>query len=130
MSVSEAVAAGRMAAEALMVDTCEIRYVTATTTDDLTGQVLEQTAVRYTGPCRVQQPAAQGQRDDVGEVTVTVLRLQLQLPVVGTELVARGDRVVLTASVDAALLGRTWRVRDLAHKTHATARRMTIEEVT
>jgi len=121
---------GRRAAEALMVDACVVEAVTATTTDDITGQVTEQTTTRYAGRCRVQQPAAMGQRTDVGEVTVTVLRLQLQLPVVGSETVARGDRVRLTASVDTALLGRRWIVRDLAHKTHATARRLTIEEVT
>lgn len=130
MSIAGAIAAGRRAAEALMVDTCVITYITSTSTDDLTGLVTDQRATRYTGPCRIQAPAAQGQRDDVGEVTVTVLRLQLQLPTVGSEAVDRGDQVVVTASVDPALLGRTWVVRDLAHKTHATARRMTIEEVT
>ena len=131
MSIQAAVAAGRRAAQALMTDTCTITHVTGTTTDDLTGLVTQQRATRYAGACRIQAPAAQGQRADVGEATVTVLRMQLQLPVAGTELVARGDQVVVTASAgDAALVGRVWVVRDLAHKSHATARRMTIEEVT
>lgn len=131
MSVSSAVAAGRRAAEALMTDTCVITEVIGTVTDDLTGQVTEQTAVRYSGRCRMQIPAATGQRVDAGEVTVTVLRMQLQLPVIGSENVRRGNQVLVTASAgDPALAGRTWVVRDLAHKSHATARRLTVEEIT
>jgi len=123
-------ARGQAAAQALMVDTCQITYVTGTVTDDLTGQVISQHATRYAGRCRVQAPATIGRLRDVGEVTVTTLRMELQLPVAGSETVARGDLVAVTGSVDSALLGRTWVVRDLAHKTHATSRRIAIEEVT
>jgi hypothetical protein len=131
MSVASALARGRAAALALMQDTCTITYVTGTHTDDRDGRVTEQRATRYSGACRIQAPAAQGQQQDPGQATVTLLRMQLQLPVVGTEGVARGDQVTITASVgDQALVGRTWTVRDIAHKTHATSRRITIGEVT
>jgi hypothetical protein len=129
--IQAAVAAGRHAAESLMTDSCTITAVTATVTDDLSGQVVQQTRIRYLGRCRVQAPDVQGLRLDVGEVSRVVLRLQLQVPVAGTELVARGDQVLITVSPgDSALVGRTFVVRDLAHKSHATSRRLSIEEVT
>jgi hypothetical protein len=128
--IAAIVAAGRREAERLMTDRCTITYVTGQVTDPLTGQVTPQTAVRYSGPCRVQAPSVQGQQADVGQVPVVVLRLQLQLPVAGSELVARGDTAEITSSGDEALIGRRYTVRDLAHKSHATSRRLTIEEIT
>ncbi len=42
-----------------------------------------------------------------------------------------GDEIEITASVhDADLLGRVFRIHDLAHKTHATARRVQCVERT
>lgn len=131
MSAASALARGRVAAEALMVDTCTVTYVIGTHTDDFTGQVTEQRATRYTGRCKVQQPRASGTRVDAGAVTVTLVRLELHLPIAGTEVVARGDQVVITAAAsDPALVGRTFRVAAEAHKSLATARRLSIEEVT
>lgn len=131
MSVTSALARGRVAAQALMVDTCTITYVVGTSMDPLTGDTVEQTATRYAGQCRIQQPQAVGERLDAGEVADVLLRLQLQLPVAGTEAVAREDVVTVTACAsDAALVGRRFRVRDGHHKTHATARRLAIEEDT
>lgn len=125
-----AAAAGRRYAEAGMTDTCLITYASGVHTDPLTGQVTEQRITRYSGRCRMQQAQPQGRRVAVGQVPVVVLELQLQLPVTGTEQVAAGDQVVITASGDAGLLGRTWRVRDLTHKSHLTSRRLMLEEIT
>lgn len=130
VSVTAVVAAGQREAERLMTDLCIITSVTGSTTDPLTGQVVEATAVRYSGKCRIQAPGVQGAQADVGQVPVVVLRLQLQLPVAGSELVARGDTAEITSSGDDALVGRRFAVRDLAHKSHATSRRLTIEEIT
>ena len=131
MSRASLLARGRAAALAGMIDACQITRVTGATTDDLTGAVIPTSAVIYAGACRIQQTVAMGQRTDAAEATAIVLRLELQLPVVGSESVGRGDQVTLTASVnDPALVGRTFKIRDLHHKSEATARRMTLEEVT
>lgn len=135
MSAASVLARGRLAAAALMVDTCSIRRRTGVQTNDLDGSTNPSydPVSPYTGPCRVQTSGsgAMGQRVDVGEAALVVLRLELQLPVVGSEGVRRGDEVTITASTnDADLLGRTYRVHDLMHGTHKTARRLQLEEIT
>lgn len=133
MIVAQVLAQGRAAAESLMVDTCTIRRRTGVTTNDLSGVTTPTYAPVYTGPCRVQVSGtgAMGQRTDVGETSQVILRVELQLPVATSTGVQRADEVTLTTSAnDPDLLGRTWLVHDLAHKTHATSRRLQLEEVT
>jgi hypothetical protein len=133
VTAASGLARGRVAAQALMVDACTITDTTSIITDDLTGQVVRTQAPVYSGPCKVQTSGsgALGDRTDVGQVALVVLRLELHMPVVGSENVHRGGLVTITASAtDAALVGRTFRVRDLAHKSWLTARRLQIEEVT
>lgn len=131
MTRASVLARGRAAAEAGMADACVIEHRTGRTTNDLTGYDTETWVTVYSGPCRIQQSVAMGQRTEAAEASIVVLRLEVQLPVVGTEAVDRGHRVTVTASVnDAALVGRRFKIRDLAHKSEATARRMTIEELT
>lgn len=113
-----------------MVDTCKIVRVVATPTDDDTGEVEETTEVVYTGKCRIQQPPAIARPATVGEALVFQLPSQLQLPMVGSEGVQVGDRVTVDTSVDADLPARAWWVKALFHKTHATSRRIGLEEVT
>lgn len=129
MSRESVLARGRAAAEAAMVDAVTIRRTTGMTTVGPTVTPVQ--TVVYTGKARIQQAQAMGRRMDIGEAELIILHLELQLPVVGSEAVARGDVVTVTAAVnDSALVGRTFEVRDLHHKTEATARRMTCEEVT
>ncbi len=128
MYATSAVMRGRAAAERLMIDTCDILRRTGETTDPDTGDVVPVYAQVYTGKCRVQQADVLGQTDDLGEDAIVRVRHTLQLPmsVVGVEI---DDEAQITASpLDPDLLGRTWLVRGLAHKTHATARRIHIEE--
>lgn len=116
-----------------MVDACTIQRRTGQTTDDLTGDVTPVYSTVYTGACKVQTSGsgALGDRTDAGEVARDVLRLELHLPVVGSESIVRGDLVTVTAATsDAALVGRTFLVRDLAHKSFLTARRLQVEEGT
>lgn len=131
MSRASVLAAGRRAAVAGMVDACTITRVAGTVTDRGTGVVDETRTTLYAGRCRVQQgTAGQGNRMDPGETSVVVLRLEVQLPmsVVG---LAEGDEVTITASAhDEDLVGRGFRIHDLAHKTHATSRRVLVTEVT
>lgn len=132
MSAQTALLRGRQAAEALMRDACTVTRPGPSTTDDLTGAVTSSPSTQYSGKCKVQQGAG-GRRMDVGEVTQVMLGLRVDLPVVGSQTVAVGDVVTITAvgsTSDPALLNRTFRVKDLLLKSYSTARRLGCEEVT
>lgn len=124
MSRETALARGRLAAEAGMVDACTIARVAGRSTDTTTGAVTDTASALYAGKCRVQQHRASATDEDVAEDRLLLLRIEVQLPMSVTGL-AVGDVITVTASAhDADLVGREFRVRDLAHKTHATSRRV------
>lgn len=129
MSRQALLARAQAAALAGMVDTCTVRRRTGESTDKLTGAVTPTYSTLYTGICRAQQRgAATAERArDVGEQQVLMLHIEIQLPmsVTGLQL---ADEVTLSVSQDADLIGRVFFVRDLAHKTDASARRMQCEE--
>jgi hypothetical protein len=129
MSLATVLARGRAAAEALMVDACLIREITGESTGP-GGVVTPTYATVYEGKCRIQQPDAQARQEDSGQAYLLMSRRQLQLPMAVTGV--RADQVVtITASVnDPDLTGRVFVVRDEAAKTHATSRRVGIEERT
>lgn len=129
MSALAATLAGRRAAERNMVDTCTIRRQTSETRSN-TGEVtpIYSTTV-YEGKCRLQLRGPTGQSPNVGEQRVDILVGELQLPISVVGL-AVDDRVDIVTSLDPDLAGRVFRVADLMHKTHATARRIPVEEVT
>jgi hypothetical protein len=130
MSATTAVLAGRRAAEALMVDACTIQRVTGTSTNDTTGVVTPTYSMIYAGKCRVQQIVPVSKPADIGQAQVWLQRLELQVPISVTG-IASDDLVTITASLlDADLVGRTFRIRELGHKTHLTARRVQLEEQT
>ena len=121
----------RQAAESLMVDACAITRTTGETTDDDTGIVTPTTATVYTGKCRIQQSqlGADSTPSDPGEAYVRLIALELQLPMSVTGIRVQ-DVVTVTASVhDDDLVGRQFSVLGLAHKSHATARRIQVQEV-
>lgn len=113
-----------------MVDTCVITREAGHVTDPDTGQTTVQTATVYTGKCRVRQAASIARPDVVGEAHLLQQPLQLHLPVSSSVGVLSGDQAQITASVDADLIGRRFWVRQLAHQTDSTARRLGLEEVT
>lgn len=126
-----ALARGRVAAESLMVDTCTITRVTGETTNEDTGVVTPTTSTVYTGKCRVQQSqlGADSTPSDPGEAEVRLVAFEVQLPMTVTG-VRVSDRVTVTASVhDEDLVDRVFTVLGVAHKTHATARRLQCQEV-
>lgn len=130
MSATTATLAGRRAAEALMVDACTIKRVTNSSTNDNTAVVTPTYSTVYSGKCRVQQVVPVSRPHDVGEAAVWLQRLTLQLPMSVTG-IASDDLVTVTASaLDPDLVGRTFHVRELGHKSHMTSRRVQIEEVT
>ena len=112
-----------------MVDACTIRRRTGETTGP--GGVVTPTYVTvFEGQCRLQQPTGTAREEDAGEAALLMVRFELQVPmsVVGVQ---ADDEVTVTASVhDPDLVGREFLVRGLFHKTHATARRLQVEERT
>lgn len=130
MSAASVLARGRTAAEALMVDTCTIRRVASSTTDPATGHITPTYSTIYNGQCRVQQQAASASGQEAGEAYALMLPFVLQIPMSVTG-VQTEDQVTITASVhDPDLVDRVLLVKDLAHKTHATARRIGCTERT
>lgn len=130
MSVTTVLARGRAAAERLMVDACLIRRIANSITDPDTGTITPTYDTVYSGRCRFQQQDAQAARIEVGEASVLMVAMTVQLPMAVTD-VRADDEVVATASLhDPDLPGRTFIVKALAHKTHATARRLGLEERT
>jgi hypothetical protein len=129
MSRASALARGRLAAEAGMRDTCSIRRRTGITLDDASGQTTPTWTALYAGKCRIQQGIAQAAEEEVGEDYQLQLRLVLQLPIAVTGLKV-GDEVTIVTSEDPDLAGQEFLIRDLMHKTDATARRVGIVERT
>ncbi len=129
MSALTAVLKGRVAAERNMVDACVIKHKTGETTG--AGGVITPTwSTLYTGKCRVQVKSGDGQGTTVGEAYLIVERHEVQLPMSVTGL-AEGDQITITASaLDPDLVGRVYAVRDVLRKSHLTARRVTVLEVT
>jgi hypothetical protein len=123
---------GRAAAEMLMQDTVTIATKTGETTDDLTGAVTPTYgSPTYSGVCRVQigQNASSGGRTESGEASVVIYGVSLQLPVLTSTGVERGDRVTINTCVnDPDLVGRVFYVENLFSKSDATSRRLGLVE--
>jgi hypothetical protein len=132
MSATSAVLAGRQAAEKLMLDACLIRREdpNSEVTDPETGVITPTYTTIYAGKCKIGQAAPISRPATIGEAFIWLQRMELHLPM-SVSTVESDDLVRLTSStLDPDLLSRTWRVRDLAHKTYLTARRHQIEEQT
>lgn len=132
MSRASVLARGQAAAEAGMVDACEIRRRTGTTVDDNTGEESATFADLYAGKCRVQQSAVSGsaQEQSPGEDYQLLLRLEVQLPLSVTGLLV-DDQVTITAAAhDPDLVGQVFVIRDLFAKTHPTSRRVGVSRRT
>lgn len=132
MSRASVLARGRTAALLGMKDACTIRRRNGGTTDPVTGYpATEPYTALYAGQCRVQQAVAIARPHDVGEDHVLIVRFDLQLPIDGTEGLQVNDEVTITAAVnDPDLVGRVFRILELAHKSEATARRVGMTERT
>jgi hypothetical protein len=135
VSVESAVEAGRAAAEALMLDSCTI-----TRPGEGKGSWNESTGTYdtlppitvYSGRCKLQTQDVALTTADVAGREAFIVSWRLDLPVVGSEGVAQGDTVEITASaLDSALVGRRFIVQALHVGTAKTARRLpVVAEVT
>lgn len=132
MSATSVTLRGQNAALALMNDAVTITRITGQTTNTQTGAVTNTTSTIYTGQAKVQQLVSGGlaRPASVGEAQVWQLPLHVHVPMTVTG-VNVGDIVTVTASVlDPDLVGRSFWVKELFHKSYATARRLGLEEVT
>jgi hypothetical protein len=129
MSRDSVLARAQAAAVLGMADTCTIRRLAGSSTDQDAGDITPTWTSLYAGKCRVQQRQAEAAQHDAGEDYQLLLRLTVQLPVTVTGLKV-GDEITITASRDADLVGRVFLVRDLAHKTDQSARRVGVTERT
>jgi hypothetical protein len=120
---------GQAAAERMMVDTCTIRRVTGTTTDDFSGTITPTYTTLYTGKCRLQQVTPRASRLDAGEDSVLLQPFELSVPIAVTG-IEPGDQATVNSSQDPDLAARAFLVRTVTHKTNLTARRLGVEERT
>ena len=121
-------AAGRAAHAAIMADACTVtRPVPGTRVyDEVAKQYSEQTTTVYSGPCRIK--IWRGQDEQAAEAEVNVQRYYLDLPLGDTAPdVHRRDTVTITASLNAALVGRILILTNAEAETTDTAFRITCE---
>lgn len=130
LSPAPFLARGRADAEALMVDTCTIRRKSAPVTSTVDASVSWTYTTIYAGKCRFQMRDGDARTEDEGEAFVHLLRVEVQLPMAVAGLRVLDEVTCDTSTLDPDLPGRVLLIRDLAHKTHATARRVRTEERT
>lgn len=129
MGAVDATLRGREAAEALMVDACDVMRPGEPVTDPETGEVTPSSTFVYSGPCKVQQTISQASNPTAGSHQFTVLDSRVDFPVSAGPLRV-DDVVTMTASVlDPQLVGSVFRVVELFHKSMATAQRTRVEQV-
>jgi hypothetical protein len=127
------VARAQAAALAGMVDTCTIQRVTGESTG--AGGVITPTySTTYSGACKVQQQTGMSARpDEAGEAALLMVTRSVHLPVSASTDVKADDVITITAigdGSDPALVGKVFVVKGEAAKTYASARRVSVEEVT
>jgi hypothetical protein len=127
--------AGRTAAENLMADTCRVdRPNGYGPIDESTGRETPVfTTIVTSTKCKMQSVALVADDVDTGGQVATLIRGVVHLPVTGTGTIRTDDIIVyLTTGTgsDPSLVGRRFRVIGPPPKTFATARRLTVEEVT
>ena len=130
---------GRLAAEALMIDSCLVERSIGEVTDPVTGVVSEgwetiyptpaDVAAGNPGKCKVQGRQAQAASPVAGGHAFTVEQLMIHLPVSAQSRL--DDRVtIVNATMDPDLVGSTFRLTELARGTYRTADRWNVEAVT
>lgn len=125
-------AAGRLAHQQLMVDTCTITRPGAPTLNRATSVLTPGTPTTlYSGPCRL-KPQRVPRNEDAGERLMVVARYELALPFasLATDDLHVGDTVIITASGDTRLVGQELAVMAVDFSSTATAWRITVEAAT
>lgn len=129
MSAAAALARGRAAALALMVDTCTVKYQSGTAFNNTTGLDEPTYTTRFTSPCKVQERGVQSSERDSGGHESTLVRTTVHLPMSAGAVYVDDIVTITVATYDAQLTGRTFRVLAPAGKSWDTARRVEVEAV-
>jgi len=116
-----------------MLDACTITRVTGPEgeLDPVTGlREPAPTATVYSGKCRVQTYEPHETARESGDHVFTEQRYHLHLPI-GVGPVKVGDTAeIIAAAADTQLIGRSYRIAALHHKSLATAQRILVDEIT
>jgi len=118
---SAALASGRTAHLAVMLDACTVTRAGTQTFDESTRLYTQgpPTTV-YTGPCRVKP--WRGNEEHAAEAEVAVYRYQLRFPLTAASpQIDRKDTVTITASTHPAMVGKVLTVTEPEVSTTATA---------
>lgn len=133
MSYLSAIARGRVRAEDMMVDTCEVREPSVDGEfDPATGETaVVPGALVYSGKVKIQNTDAVYERaSDAGGHQFIVQRYSLHFPVSAPRIV-EDHRVTITGSlVSPHNVGRVFRVASPSEKTFSTAQRVNADELT
>jgi hypothetical protein len=131
VSRASATARGRRAAEADMLDSCEIRAPrTLGTMNPATGvKPVVLGVLRYSGPCRIQSYEAYPSEAKSGQHQFTTQRHRVDIPV-GEGPVFVEDEVTITgSSLSPDLVGRHAVVAGVLSKSAATAQRLQVDQI-
>lgn len=128
MSALDAVLAGRVVAESLMLDSCVVHRPGEPVTD-ADGNVTPSLTLLYTGPCKIQQTLAQSSNPVAGGHRYTVPDTRWDTPVLSVPFEVDDVVTITDAVLDPQLTGKVYRVTEPFHKTGATAQRTRVEEV-
>lgn len=126
------IAAGRLAHQQLMVDSCTISRPGTPTLNRATSQLTPGAATTlYSGPCRLKAQRIP-RPEEAGERLTVVARYELALPFasLASDSLRVGDTVTITASGDTRLVGQLFAVMAVDFGSTATAWRITVEGVT
>ena len=129
MSATSITLRGRVAAEALQVDTCTIQRVVSLATDPDTGVVTPTYSTIYTGKCRLKLSVAVARPLTVGEAQEFTQHPILSLPATTTGIQV-DDLLTITATLlMPSLVGRVFHLRAVPGQSHMTAARFEIMEI-
>jgi hypothetical protein len=130
VSAVSATLQGRLAAEALMVDTAVVSRPGGAAVLNATTGILTPAAATtvHTGPCRMRQPTAFEAEVQFGEEQVTTSRFIACFPNDVTGL-AIDDVVMITVSDDADMLNRRFRVLAISLGTYVLYKGYPVESV-
>jgi len=129
MSATSITLRGRTAAEALMVDTCQIQRVASLATDPDTGVVTPTYSTVYTGKCRLKLAVAVARPLTVGEAQEFTQHPILSLPATTTGILVDDILTVTASLLMPILVGRVFHLRAVPGQTHMTAARFEIFEI-
>ncbi|MFF7191771.1 DUF6093 family protein [Streptomyces sp. NPDC008222] len=132
IDIQPLLAAGRLAHQQLMVDSCTITRAATPTLNRATGVLTPGTpTVLYSGSCRLKAQRVP-RNEEAGERLAVVARYEVALPFasLATDSLQVGDTVTITASGDTRLVNQLFAVMAVDFGSTATAWRITVEGVT